>query len=213
MRSSREEVAARVREGRLIAILRRVPEDCLEDVGALLAEAGVLLAEVTWDSPGAAALLRRAADVTGCRVVWGAGTVTTESQVAEAAAAGAAFIVSPALVPGVVEATLRAGLFSVPGVLTPSEVLAAHELGADLMKVFPAGSLGPQYFAELRGPFPDIPLAATGGVTLANASAFLAAGAQAVGVGGALLPRDLIARRDWVGLLARAKALVEAVRG
>ncbi len=210
--SCRAEVDRRVGDSRLIAVLRRVPPERLDLIVDILGQAGVRLAEVTWDSSDAPRLLRRAVARSNGSIVWGAGTVITVSQVQAASDAGAAFIVSPSLVPDVVRATREAGLYSVPGAFSPSEILNAHQMGADLVKVFPAATLGPAYFSELSGPFPDVPLAAVGGITPGNAAAYLRAGARAVAAGSALVRRDLLEAGDRQGLLHGVVEFVEAVR-
>ncbi|RJQ04800.1 MAG: hypothetical protein C4551_10330, partial [Bacillota bacterium] len=141
-----DEVETRVAAGRIIAVLRRVPPERLDLVVDALGEAGVPLAEVTWDSDDAPRLLERAVVRSDGAIVWGAGTVTSSEQVRAAARAGAAFIVSPSLVSEVVRATREAGLYSIPGAFSPSEVLGARLAGGDLIKVFPAVTLGPSYF-------------------------------------------------------------------
>ena len=98
-----------------------------------------------------------------------------------------------------------------PGALTPTEIVTAWQQGADLVKIFPAGGLGPRYLRDLRGPLGDIPFVPTGGVTLDNAAAFMRAGAAALGVGSDLVHRDLVDQRDFAAITARAKGFVAAV--
>jgi 2-dehydro-3-deoxyphosphogluconate aldolase/(4S)-4-hydroxy-2-oxoglutarate aldolase len=100
----------------------------------------------------------------------------------------------------------------IPGAFSPTEVAAAWDAGASLVKVFPIGSVGPRYIRDLRGPFPHIPMVPTGGVSLDAVPAFLQAGAAAVGVGGEMVPKDLLARRAFGELTPRARAFVDAVR-
>jgi 2-dehydro-3-deoxyphosphogluconate aldolase/(4S)-4-hydroxy-2-oxoglutarate aldolase len=146
-------------------------------------------------------------------VLVGAGTVTDAETARRAVDAGAEFIVSPCLVPEVIEAAQRADVAVLPGALTPGEVFAAFRHGADMVKVFPAQSVGgAAYIRALRGPFPDIPLVPTGGVTLANLAEMFKAGAAAVGVGTELISQDALARRDYAAIGARAKQFIAAVR-
>ena len=107
-------------------------------------------------------------------------------------------------------------MVSIPGAMTPSEIAAAHYAGADIVKLFPAGSLGERYIREIRGPLGHIPLLATGGVTLENFGGFLRAGCCGAGLGGALCDKEMIAGGDWAGLTERARrfaAIVQEVRG
>jgi 2-dehydro-3-deoxyphosphogluconate aldolase/(4S)-4-hydroxy-2-oxoglutarate aldolase len=128
-------------------------------------------------------------------------------------AAGADFVVSPIADGDMIMACREAEVLVAPGAFTPTEIVAAWRAGADIVKVFPATSLGPQFFRDLRGPLPHIRLMPTGGVTLENAREFLAAGACCVGIGTALLDRKAIEAGDWKGITSRARQLVESLRG
>jgi len=143
----------------------------------------------------------------------GAGTVTRAETVKRAADAGAEFIVSPCLVREVIEAARRTDLAVMPGGLTPTEIFEAHSAGADMVKVFPAQNVGgAAYLKALRGPFPDIPLVPTGGVTLDNLKQMFEAGAAAVGVGGELISKDALARRDYPAIGSLGAQFVAVAR-
>jgi 2-dehydro-3-deoxyphosphogluconate aldolase/(4S)-4-hydroxy-2-oxoglutarate aldolase len=142
--------------------------------------AGIALVEITLDSDGALAAIRRHR---GCL----AGTVRTAADVDAAVEAGAAAVVSPGLVPAVVARARELGVPAIPGALTPSEIEAAWQAGAAMVKLFPASLGGPQYVRDLLAPLADVPLIVTGGVDSGNARAFLDAGAVAVGAGSSLL--------------------------
>lgn len=192
-----------IREARLIAILRRIsPTSHLVALVRELAEGGVRAFEITFDAPSAAddlAACRQALQADGyghCLV--GAGTIRTPAQLRAACAAGADFGVSPVLDAAVLDAALAAGLPFVPGTYSPTEVDAAWRAGATFVKLFPASSLGPHHVRELHGPMPEIETIATGGIDAANAGAFLAAGAVAVGIGSALVRADPAGRRAIV---------------
>ena len=171
-----------IRAQRLVAVLRRVSEpDALVDQ---LVAAGVRVVELTLDSDDALATierLRARGDVTVL-----AGTVRTAVDAERAIAAGAEACVAPALVAEMVEACRRLGVPAIPGTLTPTEVEAACALGVELVKLFPAGAVGPDYVRDLLAPLQGVQLLVTGGVDASNAAAFLHAGAVAVGVGSAL---------------------------
>jgi 2-dehydro-3-deoxyphosphogluconate aldolase/(4S)-4-hydroxy-2-oxoglutarate aldolase len=196
-----------VRRERLIVVLRRIePRSRLIDLASELADAGVHLFEVTLDGDDAAddlvAVREQVVDRGG---VVGAGTVRTAAHLDSAIAADAAFGVSPVFDPVIVEAALRAGLPFVPGASTPTEADAAWRAGATFVKLFPASSLGPSFVRELRGPLPEIETIATGGVEISNATAFLEAGAVAVGVGSAIVRATPAQRRDLIGAVASAE--------
>jgi 2-dehydro-3-deoxyphosphogluconate aldolase/(4S)-4-hydroxy-2-oxoglutarate aldolase len=168
----------RIREQRIVAVLRRVPD--LDAVAAELVEAGIGVIEVTLDDEGALAAIERIRARGGACVL--AGTVRTVEQAEAAADAGAEALVSPVFSGAVLARGLQAGLPVIPGALTPTELEAAWRAGASMVKLFPARAVGPEYVADVLKPLPDLPLLCTGGVTAANAASFLAAGAVAVGV-------------------------------
>ncbi|MFD0275700.1 bifunctional 4-hydroxy-2-oxoglutarate aldolase/2-dehydro-3-deoxy-phosphogluconate aldolase [Kitasatospora sp. NPDC127111] len=191
----------------VIAVVRapRIP-DAAALCGAL-AEGGIRLTEFTFTTPDVTIHLRRAARE-GWRV--GVGTVLTAEQAEGAIAAGAWFVVTPGLRPEVARAAHAAGVPVLLGALTPTEVLQAAELGAAAVKIFPARAFGPGYFRDLRGPHPDIPLVASGGVNTGNAAEFLAQGALAVCAGTDVVPPEAVAAGDWAEITRRAKAFTEA---
>lgn len=178
-----------------------------------LKQAGLRVAEVTMTVPNAIGAISSVAKRFAGEVLVGAGTVTDAETVRRAVDAGADFIVTPCLVPEVIDAARRADVAVLPGALTPTEVFEAFRLGGDMVKVFPAQSVGGAgYLRALRGPFPDIPLVPTGGVTLDNMREMFDAGAAAVGVGTELIPKDALARRDYAAIGALATQFLIAVR-
>jgi 2-dehydro-3-deoxyphosphogluconate aldolase/(4S)-4-hydroxy-2-oxoglutarate aldolase len=170
----------------LLAIIR-FPEggDVVGAIEALVA-GGVDRLEVTADTPGAFAAVEHAAR--SGRTV-GVGTVLSSEQVRAAAAVGARFVVSPGLVPELIDVTRELGLELMPGVFTATEILAATAAGANVLKLFPASCGGPSYLRALRGPFPDTALVATGGVRVDEIDDYLRAGATAVALGSELVGR------------------------
>ena len=139
----------------------------------------------------------------------GAGTVTTLEMLDAAYQAGAKFIVSPDMNPEIIAKTAELGLVSMPGAMTPTEILAAYRAGADFVKVFPATSLGAAYVKAVRGPFNHIPLLAVGGVNEKNVDEFIKAGAVGAGVGGNLVNKDWIAAGEFDKITALAKEFIE----
>jgi len=170
---------------------------------------GVELVEVTIDTPGALAAVQRAA-ADGHTV--GVGTVVSAEQVEACAAAGARFVVSPGLIPDVIDAAQELGLEPLPGVFTATEVLAAAAAGARMMKLFPASCGGPPYLRALRGPFPAIRLVPTGGVRIDEIPAYFDAGASVVALGSELVGRSAPqseADLEWIAAQA-ARAVAAA---
>jgi 2-dehydro-3-deoxyphosphogluconate aldolase/(4S)-4-hydroxy-2-oxoglutarate aldolase len=175
---------AAIARSRLIVIIR---SDTLEDeIGSALVESGVEVAEISLVSDGALGTITRWREMFP-ELVLGAGTVLDASSCERAMEAGAAFLVSPGLEPGVGEAARAAGVPYIPGALTPTEVRACAAQGAELIKLFPAGPLGAAYMKQLLGPFPELRLVPTGGVDVSNANEFLGAGAAAVAVGSSIV--------------------------
>ena len=211
--------AARLTEGRIIAIVRGVAsEDMLPLVRALEA-GGVRAIEVTFDQrapeswPDTLRAIRAIADEFNGRVLPGAGTVLTPEQVRVAHDAGATYIISPDVDEAVIAQTRALGMASLPGALTPTEIMRAVRAGCDIVKIFPAGELGAGYIKSIRAPLGHVPMFAVGGVNAANAAEFMRAGVSGLGVGGALTDRALIAGRRFDLIEANARAIVEAARG
>jgi 2-dehydro-3-deoxyphosphogluconate aldolase / (4S)-4-hydroxy-2-oxoglutarate aldolase len=186
------DVAAAIRRERLVVVLRRVaPQARLITLVEELADAGARIFEVTFDAQEAAddlAACREALGGAGGEpVMFGAGTIRSADALDAAVASGADFGVSPSLHPSILAAALDRGLPFVAGALTPTEIDAAWRAGSTFVKVFPASSVGPGHVREIRGPMPEIELIPTGGIHATGAAAFLAAGAVAVGIGGAIV--------------------------
>ena len=210
---SRSAVLSMIRAVGIIPVIRAESADAALAVVEALAEAGLAVAEITMTVPRAMDAIASVAKRFGERVLVGAGTVTDADTARRAVDAGAEFIVSPCLVPEVIDAARRADVAMLPGALTPTEVLEAFRLGGDMVKVFPAQNVGgASYLRALRGPFPEIPLVPTGGVTLDNVREMFDAGAAAVGVGSELISKDALARRDYAAIGALAARFLAAVR-
>jgi 2-dehydro-3-deoxyphosphogluconate aldolase/(4S)-4-hydroxy-2-oxoglutarate aldolase len=197
----------------VIPVIRADSARSAGEVAAVLVDAGLSVIEITMTVPDALAAIRSAvADLGGAAIV-GAGTITTAEMAAQAIDAGAAFVVTPSLVPTVIETARKRGVPIIAGALTPTEIMTAIDAGADWVKVFPASAVGgPSYLRALRGPFPTLDLVPTGGVTLESVGPYIEAGAAAVGVGGELIRADAIKRGDLQSIGALAVQFREAVR-
>ena len=208
-----EKVVAKLRQVGIIPIIRAASADVAMPVADALLQAGLPIAEITLTVPNAIDAIRAIAKRLAGKMLVGAGTVTDAEAARRAVDAGAEFIVSPCLVREVIEAAHSANVAVLPGALTPGEVFEAHRLGGDMVKIFPTQSVGgAAYLRALRGPFPDIPLVPTGGVSLENIGAMFEAGAAAVGVGSELISQDLLARGDYAAIEALAKQFLAAVK-
>lgn len=204
---------SRLREVGIIPIIRAPSADAVVPVAEALLQAGLPVVEITLTVPNAIEAIGVVAKRFAGTLLLGAGTVTDAVLCQRAVDAGAEFIVTPCVVPEVIEAAHRAEVAVLPGALTPTEVFEAHRLGGDMVKVFPVQSVGgAAYLRALRGPFPNIPLVPTGGVTLENMTEMFKAGAAAVGVGSELISKDALDRHDYAAIAARAKKFLAAVR-
>jgi len=196
----------------VVAVMRAPSGDLLADVAAALAAGGVEAMEVTFTVPHAQQVLEQVAGRLGDRIVLGAGTVLDPETARIAILSGAEFIVAPNVNLEVIQLCRRYGKLAMPGALTPTEVVAAWQAGADIVKVFPSELTGPGYLKALHGPLPQVRLMPTGGVNLQTAADFLRAGACALGIGGALVEPKAVAAGDFARIESLAKQYVEIVR-
>jgi 2-dehydro-3-deoxyphosphogluconate aldolase/(4S)-4-hydroxy-2-oxoglutarate aldolase len=209
---TRGDVLQAIESSGVVAVVR------LEDAAAMIAVADALMAggvraiEVTMTVPRAVALIEKLSRSVPPDVIVGAGTVLDAATADEVIGAGADFVVSPVLRTAVIDACRDHGVAVMPGCFSPTEILTAWEAGADVVKVFPATALGPTFFKDIRGPLPHVRLMPTGGVTRENASAWIAAGAFAIGVGSALVDRKAIATGAFQILTNNARHFVAAVQ-
>ena len=201
---------AAIRRGRLVAILRASDPAMLVAGAEALVEEGVTTLELPLTSPGALDAITRAVDTLTDRAHIGAGTVRSVDDARRAIDAGARFLVAPALDVAVVEHARAHDVATLPGVMTPTEYDAARSAGAEMVKLFPAQTLGPAYLAHLRVPFPDLEAVPTAGIGLEDVDEWLSAGAVAVGVGSPLTG-TFLESGDLDGLRKRARAWKAAV--
>lgn len=213
----REEVIEQILRQKLIAILRGIPpEKALPTVQALY-EGGIGLVEVTFNQATPSDFDKTGEMIASInahfagKVLVGAGTVVTPQQVELAAQSGAQYMISPGLHDGVVQKTRQLGRVSIPGAATPSEIAAAHQAGADFVKLFPAGDLGVSYVKAVRGPLNHIPFLAVGGIDEHNIPDYLAAGCCGFGIGGNLVNTAWVQEGQYQKLTDKAQKLCRAV--
>ena len=198
----------------VVAIMRaKSSEQLIEAAEAVLA-GGINAIEVTMTTPGALTVIEKAVSKFGNDVLFGAGSVLDAETARMAILAGAQFIVCPTFKPATIEICKRYSVPVMPGAYTPTEILTAWEAGADIVKVFPASVGGPAFIKALKGPLPQIRLAAVGGVDLANTADFFKAGVDVVGVGGELVSQNLLDKKDFAIITERARSFrLEANKG
>lgn len=216
MPTGRVATLARIEATGIIAVIRADSSEQLVDVCKALADGGVEAAEITMTTPGALEAIAAARKALGDRCIIGVGSVLDPETARLAILAGAQFVFAPTLNLGVIEMAHRYDKAVVPGALTPTEIMAAWQAGADMVKVFPANHFGPKYFRDLLAPMPQLKLTPTGGVDLETAADWLNAGAACLGVGTSLVKKELLKAKDWAGLTKLAgqfREVVEKARG
>lgn len=211
MNFDKNKVIEKISDKKLIAILRGIPEDKLIPLAEALYEGGIRLLEVTFSADGSVAdeeTARRigvlAKHFEG-RMYIGAGTVLSPRQVELTANAGGSFIISPDRSESVIKKTVESGLVSIPGALTPSEIVEAHNYGADFVKLFPVTSMGAAYVKAVKAPLSHIKLLAVGGIDENNMADYLKAGVCGFGLGSNITDKKMIADGDFAGITALAR--------
>ncbi len=203
---------ARLREQRLVAVIRAPRPDAALGAARAVAAGGVSLVEITFTVPGATDVMAALRQEPGLTV--GAGTVLTAAQARAALGAGARFLIAPNLSREVAAEAHAAGVLFCPGAYTTGEILAAREAGAQVVKVYPVGVAGgPDYIRIIRDPLPDVPMLAAGGTNLENVVPFLEAGCIGVGLGASLADPALAASGRFGEIERRARAFVERLEG
>ena len=209
---NKADVLEKVKELGLLAVIRGPsPELTVKMVEALVA-GGVSGIEITYSTPNAEEVVRALYGKFGDSIVLGMGTLTKPEQALSAKAAGANFLVSPVCEPNLVREMISSGLLTMAGALTPTEVLQAYNLGADVIKIFPGSLGGPAYIKALKGPFPYIPMMPTGGVSAGNVAEWFATGVVAVGAGSELCPPQLAKEGKFDEITKRAAEFVQIVK-
>ena len=207
------DILSQLIHNKIVAIVRLDSGEELMKVTEALKAGGISAIEFTLTTPGALDMIAQTRSVFGDSVLLGAGTVLDSETARAAILAGAEFIVTPATNFETIKLCKRYGKPVMPGALTPTEILNAWEAGADFVKVFPVSSMcGADYIKAVSAPLPQVRLAPTGGISADNAASFIKAGATALGVGGKLVDKGVVARKDWAAITAEAKKLVEAVK-
>ncbi|TAA73350.1 bifunctional 4-hydroxy-2-oxoglutarate aldolase/2-dehydro-3-deoxy-phosphogluconate aldolase [Planococcus salinarum] len=202
----------RLKEAGLIAVIRKPEQSQIHHIAEALVEGGTGALEITLDTPGALGMIRELKEKFGDRVLVGAGTVLDAPSAKMAIDAGSDFIFCPTFDIETIQMTNRYGRISIPGVMTPTEILNAYSAGADLLKVFPGGALGTNYIKDLQGPLSHVPVMPTGGVTLDNVETFIKNGAVAVGVGGSLVDSKAIAEERYEVLTDVSRQFIEKIK-
>lgn len=202
-------ILTKLRETGVVSILRGIPAKNMAATVDALYRGGVQLVEVTFNTPEAADIIQCLAKSHADKLIVGAGTVLDSETARIAILAGAQFVLSPSFSADVLEMCARYSVLAVPGVMTPTEAVAAWSAGARVVKIFPAGVLGPQYIKQLLGPLDQLEVMAVGGVNEDNFAGFLQAGASSAGIGGELVSKAAVAAGDYEQIYEKAKSFTE----
>lgn len=194
----------------ILGILRGVAMPDIVALTEAIIASGLKTIEITMNTDNASNLIREAVKIAKKRLMIGAGTILDMGSLKTALEAGATFIVMPTLIEDVTAYCVKHKVPVFPGALTPQEIYRAHQSGATMVKVFPAGSFGAAYFKEIKGPFPEIGLLACSGVTPENLGDYFANGAAAVAFGASVFRKEWIAKKDFSSIQNAIKKLVAA---
>ncbi|MCW3081737.1 bifunctional 4-hydroxy-2-oxoglutarate aldolase/2-dehydro-3-deoxy-phosphogluconate aldolase [Segetibacter sp.] len=195
----------------VIGIVRNVHMEDMIEILPAYQQAGLTTIEITMNTPGAEEIIKYARQKFGGMLNVGAGTVCTKGDLEKALEAGAQFIVTPIIQKKIIRSCVKKGIPIFPGAFTPTEIYRAWSLGASMVKIFPARTLGSDYIKDVKAPLNEVKLLPTGGIDLDNIESFKKAGADGFGVGSPLLYKNLIKNKDWVGLQEHFKKFVDKV--
>lgn len=207
----KEEIIEKLIKLGAVAVIRMSDSEKLKKVSEAIHKGGVSAIEITMTTPKALAVIENLSITMGDEIIVGVGSVLDPRTAIDAINAGARFVVSPVFKPDIVETVRKMNIPVMPGAFTPTEIQAAYEKGADIVKVFPADVVGMAFFKAIKGPMPYLRLMPTGGVTLTNAGEWLKAGACAVGVGTALLDKKAIDENNFKKLTENAQILIKSI--
>lgn len=193
----------------IVGIVRNLTFDEIAKILPIYISAGLTTIEITLNTPLAEDIIRYTADKYGNQLNIGAGTVCNTDDLENAIQAGSKFIVTPILNADVIRECVQAKVPVFPGAYTPTEIYQAWQLGAAMVKVYPATTLGPSYIKDVKAPLNNIKLMPTGGISLNNIQAFMKAGSDGLGIGSQLFDKELIKTKNWQGLEQHFKQYVE----
>lgn len=196
----------------ILGILRGIEKGFVEPLIEAITESGLKTIEITMNTPGAPELIKKALKVANKRLTIGAGTVLNSQSLKAALDSGASFIVMPVLVGEVAQYCRKNKIPFFPGALTPQEIYNAWNSGATMVKVFPSGFFGPEYFKEIKAPFNDIELLACGGVTPENMKDYFESGASAIAFGASVFKKEWLLKKDFKSITAAIEKFVRGVK-
>lgn len=205
-------ILEQLKQNQLVAVVRHANKENILGICKALSEGGIKAVEITAETPKVTALIEKAVNECDDDMLIGAGSVLDPETARNVIMAGAKFVVSPTLNKDTISMTKRYGVISIPGALTPTEILTAYENGADMVKVFPVNGFGPGYIKSIHGPMQQIPLMVTGGINLTNIAEYRQQGAAAIGIGSNLVnPNKLNKQEDYQLITQKSLQYVEKI--
>jgi len=208
----RNEIVSKLIELKAVAVIRMEDTSKLIKVAEAIYNGGVKAIEITMTVPDAINVIKLVEREIGDKVLIGVGSVLNSDMAQQAIDAGAKYVVSPIFKKDIIETSHKNNIPALPGAFTPTEVQAAYEAGADIVKIFPADVLGMAFIKGIKAPMPHLKVMPTGGVTLTNAGEWIKAGASAVGVGSDLLDKTAIGNGNYLKLTENAKILMSSIQ-
>lgn len=207
----RKIILEKILKGKVVAVIRVKEQDKLKKVIEAIHAGGISVAEITMTVPNAIQLIEKMNEELDDEIIIGVGSVLNAEVAENAIKAGAKYVVSPILKKEIIDTAHKFNVPAMPGCFTPTEIQYAFELGADIVKVFPADVVGMEFFKAILAPMPHLKLMPTGGVTLTNAGNWLKAGACAVGIGSALLDKEAIKNENYSKLTDNARLIMKSI--
>jgi len=208
----KSQIIQRLLDPGIVAVIRADDSSQLIKVASALAAGGVTAMEITMTTPDAIGTIKKVTREMGDTILMGVGTVLDDITARTAILSGAEFVVTPTGKTDVITLCRRYGKPVICGCYTPTEALTVHEAGADFIKLFPAGGLGPEYIKNLLAPLPQLEIVPTGGVTVETCTDFLDAGCVAVAAGSSLVMKEALKNEDWNAITERARAFVDKIQ-
>jgi len=208
----KEQMILEIEKNRLIILFRKIPKQITMELIDGFIRRGIHIFEITMDSDDALDIIRECDKTYFQNALIGAGTILTKEHAEEAISAGAKFLVSPHINRDAILLAHQQGVLSIPGCLTPTEMVEADQLGADFIKLFPASAVGPNFIREIKGPLPHLKIIPSGGVHRGNMIDLIQSGASAVGIGGGLMKKDWIQNRKFDQIFSEADDLINLLR-
>jgi 2-dehydro-3-deoxyphosphogluconate aldolase/(4S)-4-hydroxy-2-oxoglutarate aldolase len=206
------DIYRKIKKEKVICILRGISIEQVVPIAEALHKGGIRLMEIACNTKNALKMIEKVSQTMADKMIIGAGTVINKKACKEVLSAGAKFIIAPNVAPDVISFCVAKDVAVIPGAMTPTEIVNANQLGATMVKIFPAAYLGTGYIKQIRGPIDNVDFVAVGGIGMENISEFLSAGYCAAGLGSTLVPRTAVEKTNWDELTGLSEKILKKVR-